>query len=282
MTDWHWSRVGQRLASVLTRRSVRPKRAEAAADHPSESPEQPRASRLIPGDRVSRYEILDLLGAGGMGEIYRARDTRLDRVVVLKVLPVETAVDPDWSARLEREARAVSRLNHPHVCALYDVGQHENIDFLVMEYLEGETVAERLRRGALPIDDVLTFGREIADALEAAHKHGIVHRDLKPANIMLTAAGAKLLDFGIAKPLTDTSAAPAPVDPRLTAQLFGPRGVRRYADRSKSHGSRQAREQAPSDLRWTRRSSRGAPDRGQSKRLARSTGAGRCDSATPG
>jgi serine/threonine protein kinase len=134
-----------------------------------------------------------------MGEVYRAVDTRLDRTVVVKVLPARTAAHPEWRARLEREARAVSSLKHPHVCALYDIGQQEDVDFLVMEHLEGETLAERLRRGPLPVADVLTFALQIAGALAAAHQRNIVHRDLKPANIMLTPSAAKLLDFGVAK-----------------------------------------------------------------------------------
>jgi serine/threonine protein kinase len=164
--------------------------------------------RFGPGDKLSRYEILDLLGVGGMGEVYRARDTRLNRIVVLKVQLADTALLPEARARLEREARAVSSLSHPHVCALYDIGQDDGVDFLVMEHLEGETLAVRLGRGALPVDDVLTCARQIADALHALHQLGIVHRDLKPANIMLTAAGAKLLDFGIAKPMSHESIAP--------------------------------------------------------------------------
>ena len=163
-------------------------------------PETESKRRFAPGDRLGRYEIVMLLGAGGMGEVYRAVDTRLDRTVVLKVLPARTAADPEWRARLEREGRAASSLKHPQVCALYDIAQAGEVDFLVMEHLEGETLAERLRRGPLPISDVLTFALQIASALQAAHEHGIVHRDLKPGNIMLTASGAKLLDFGVAKP----------------------------------------------------------------------------------
>jgi Tol biopolymer transport system component/aminoglycoside phosphotransferase (APT) family kinase protein len=133
-----------------------------------------------------------------MGEVYRARDTRLDRVVAIKVLPAHAATD-ERRQRFEREARAISALNHPHICVLHDVGQHDGSDFLVMEYLEGESLADRLRRGALPLDQALRFGMEIADALDKAHRHGIVHRDLKPGNVMLAKSGAKLLDFGLAK-----------------------------------------------------------------------------------
>jgi eukaryotic-like serine/threonine-protein kinase len=134
-----------------------------------------------------------------MGEVYRARDTRLDRVVAIKVLPAEVSDRPELRQRLEREARAVSSLNHPHICALYDIGHQDGIDYLVMEYLEGETLAHRLTKGALPLDLVLRYAIEMADALDQAHRHGVVHRDLKPGNIMLTKSGVKLLDFGLAK-----------------------------------------------------------------------------------
>src|SRR6266567_2921310 len=155
---------------------------------------------LSPGTKLGPYEIRAPLGAGGMGEVYRARDTRLERIVAIKVLPSRLSSDPDLKQRLEREARAISSLNHPHICALYDIGSQEGIDFLVMEYLEGQTLADRLQKGALPIEQVLKTGIEIADALAKAHRQGIVHRDLKPGNIMLTKSGAKLLDFGLAKP----------------------------------------------------------------------------------
>lgn len=135
-----------------------------------------------------------------MGEVYRARDTRLDRTVAIKVLPAHLSSDPDLKQRLEREARAISALQHPNICTLHDIGTQAGTEFLVMEYLEGQTLAERLQRGSLPVDQVLKVGVEIAQALEKAHQHGITHRDLKPANIMLTKAGAKLMDFGLAKP----------------------------------------------------------------------------------
>ena len=134
-----------------------------------------------------------------MGEVYKATDTRLDRTVAIKVLPEHVAADPDLKQRFEREARTVAALNHPHICTLYDIGREGETDFLVMEYLDGETVAQRLAKGALPLDQALTIAIEIADALDKAHRQGIVHRDLKPGNIMLTKAGAKLLDFGLAK-----------------------------------------------------------------------------------
>jgi len=151
------------------------------------------------GTRLGPYELNALLGAGGMGEVYRARDTRLDRTVAIKVLPRAFAADADRRSRLEREARAISSLSHPNICALYDVGNHEGVEYLVMEHLEGETLARRLLRGPLPVDQLLRVAVEIAAALERAHRQGIVHRDLKPANVMLTKTGAKLLDFGIAR-----------------------------------------------------------------------------------
>ena len=154
---------------------------------------------LSSGARLGPYEILSAIGAGGMGEVYKARDTRLDRVVALKVLPAGFAADPERRHRFELEARAVSALNHPHICVLFDVGSQDGIDFLVMEYLDGQSLAQRLRKGALPRAQVLEVGAQIADALASAHRRGIVHRDLKPANIMLTKSGAKLLDFGLAK-----------------------------------------------------------------------------------
>ena len=154
---------------------------------------------LTPGTSLGPYQIDAPLGAGGMGEVYKATDTRLDRTVAIKVLPEHVAADPDLKQRFEREAKTISSLNHPHICTLYDIGNQEGIDFLVMEYLEGETLAQRLEKGALPLDQALTIAIEIADALDKAHRQGIVHRDLKPGNITLTAAGTKLLDFGLAK-----------------------------------------------------------------------------------
>ncbi len=154
---------------------------------------------LADGTRLGPYEIQSLLGAGGMGEVYRARDTRLDRTVAIKVLPPQLAANPEFRQRFEREARAVSSLNHPHICALYDIGSQDGIDFLVMEYLEGETLAARLAKGALPTEALLECAGQMAQALAAAHRQLVYHRDLKPANVMLTRAGAKLLDFGLAK-----------------------------------------------------------------------------------
>ena len=154
---------------------------------------------LEPGTTLGPYQIDAPLGAGGMGEVYKATDTRLDRTVAIKVLPEHVAADPDLKQRFEREARTVAALNHPHICTLFDIGREGETDFLVMEYLDGETVAQRLEKGALPLDQALQIAIEIADALDKAHRQGIVHRDLKPGNIMLTKAGAKLLDFGLAK-----------------------------------------------------------------------------------
>jgi eukaryotic-like serine/threonine-protein kinase len=154
---------------------------------------------LGPGTRLGPYEIQSPLGAGGMGEVYRANDTRLDRTVAIKVLPAEFSADADRRQRFEREARAVSSLNHPHICTLYDVGEQDGILFLAMEHLEGQTLAEAIAKGPLANAQVLRYGTEVADALDKAHRQGIVHRDLKPGNIMLTRSGAKLLDFGLAK-----------------------------------------------------------------------------------
>lgn len=155
---------------------------------------------LTPATRLGPYEILAPLGAGGMGEVYRARDARLDRTVAIKILPAQFCSDPVHKQRFEREAKTISHLNHPHICVLYDVGHQDGIDYLVMECVEGETLAKRLEKGPLPLDQVLKLGAQIADALDKAHRSGVVHRDLKPGNIMLTPVGAKLLDFGLAKP----------------------------------------------------------------------------------
>src|SRR6476659_915980 len=140
---------------------------------------------LTPGSRLGPYEILSLLGTGGMGEVYRARDTRLGRTVAIKILPDALSADPHFRDRFDREARAVSQLDHPHICALYDVGEHDGTAFLVMKYLDGETLAATLTKGPLPLERALRHAIEIADALDKAHQAGIVHRDLKPSNIML-------------------------------------------------------------------------------------------------
>ena len=156
---------------------------------------------IVTGTKLGCYEILAPLGAGGMGEVYRARDTRLDRMVAVKVLPAHLSSDAARRQRFEREARAVAALNHPHICVLHDIGTQGDIDFLVLEYLEGETLAHRLERDALPSQQLLKIAIEVSDALDKAHRQGVVHRDLKPANIMLVQSGAKLLDFGLAKPM---------------------------------------------------------------------------------
>lgn len=155
---------------------------------------------LASGTKLGPYEIQQPLGAGGMGEVYLARDTRLGRDVAVKVLPAHLSSDPELRQRMEREARAISSLNHPHICTLHDIGSQDGLDFLVMEHLEGETLSDRLARGPLPLDDALRIAIQIADALDKAHARGIVHRDLKPANIMLAKNGPKLMDFGLAKP----------------------------------------------------------------------------------
>jgi serine/threonine-protein kinase len=154
---------------------------------------------VSPGKRLGPYEIVSRIGAGGMGEVWRARDTRLDRVVAVKVLPQHLSGDAQFRERFEREARSISSLTHPHICTLHDVGNEDGVDYLVMEYLEGESLADRLTRGPMTADDVLRVGIEVAEALDRAHKSGIVHRDVKPGNVFLTKSGAKLLDFGLAK-----------------------------------------------------------------------------------
>jgi eukaryotic-like serine/threonine-protein kinase len=160
---------------------------------------------LAAGTKLGPYEIISPIGAGGMGEVYRARDHRLDRIVAIKVLAMHVSDRSDVKARFEREATTLASLSHPHICPVFDVGRQGETDYIVMEYIEGSTLAERLRRGALPVHEALRVAVEIGDALDSAHRHGIIHRDLKPANIMLTASGAKLLDFGLAKLTHDTT-----------------------------------------------------------------------------
>jgi hypothetical protein len=160
---------------------------------------------IAPGTRLGPYEIVSRLGAGGMGEVWRAVDTRLDRAVAVKLLPPDFAQNANLKSRFEREAKSISQLHHPHICTLFDVGHEQGHDFLVMELIEGESLAERLARGPLPLEQALRYAIEIADALSKAHRHGIVHRDLKPGNVMITTTGAKLLDFGLAKHSTSSS-----------------------------------------------------------------------------
>ena len=169
------------------------------------------------GAKLGPYEILGLLGTGGMGEVYRARDTRLDRIVAIKILPDRFSDRSELRERFEREARTIASLNHPHICTLYDIGHQDRTDYLVMECLEGETLAEKLAKGLLPLDQVLRYAIEISDALDKAHQKGVTHRDLKPGNIMVTKSGAKLLDFGLAKLRHEASSSAAPLSQLPTA-----------------------------------------------------------------
>ena len=180
---------------------------------------------LAAGTRLGPYEVQSAIGAGGMGEVYRARDTRLDRAVAVKILPAHLSTDSAARQRFDREARVISSLTHPNICQLYDVGRQDGVDFIVMELLEGETLADRLKKGPLPLEQVLKCGIEICEGLEKAHKSGVVHRDLKPGNVMLTKSGAKLMDFGVAKAMeaVKTATATATIGmagngPPLTAQ----------------------------------------------------------------
>ncbi|HVP44535.1 MAG TPA: protein kinase [Terriglobales bacterium] len=172
---------------------------------------------LTAGLRLGPYEILGALGAGGMGEVYRARDTRLGRDVAVKILSSRLVSGPELRERFEREARTISQLSHPHICPLYDVGRQDDVDFLVMEYLEGETLEHRLMRGPLPADQLLKIAIQVSDALGNAHQHGVVHRDLKPGNVMLTKTGAKLMDFGLAKLRAESAPAVAALAEMVTA-----------------------------------------------------------------
>ena len=178
---------------------------------------------LPPGTRLGPYRLEERIGSGGMGDVYRAIDTRLDRVVAVKILPREQSIDPQFRERFDREARAVAALSHPHICTLHDVGRHDGVDFLVLEYLEGETLAARLEKGALPLEQALEYAIDIAAALTVAHRSGIVHRDLKPANIFITRGGTKLLDFGLAmtaapRVVGARASGAATVPEKLTAQ----------------------------------------------------------------
>ena len=178
--------------------------------------------RLAPGTRLGPYEIVSPLGAGGMGEVYRAKDTRLSRDVAVKVLPERLTENPDVRARFEREARTISSLNHPHICTLHDVGREGDVDYLVMELVEGETLAARIARGPLPNQDILKFATQIADALDRAHRAGIVHRDFKPGNVMVTKNGAKLMDFGLARAVVHAATPGSSSTGATIAQLTQP------------------------------------------------------------
>ena len=173
---------------------------------------------IVSGTKLGPYEIQCSLGAGGMGEVYRARDTRLNRSVAIKILPPDLSRNSEARERFDREARTISSLNHPNICTLHDVGHQDGTDYLVMEYLEGETLADRLRRGPLPLNQVLKYGTDICEGLENAHRTGVMHRDLKPGNVMLTKTGAKLMDFGLAKSMTAVGAPSS----SLTMTLSGP------------------------------------------------------------
>jgi tRNA A-37 threonylcarbamoyl transferase component Bud32 len=173
------------------------------------------AVALKPGDKLGPYEVMARIGAGGMGEVYKARDTRLNRIVAIKILPSNLADSAESHDRFEREARMIASLNHPHICTLHDIGHQGTTDYLVMEFLEGETLASRLSKGPLPLEQTLQYAIEIAGALDKAHRKGMTHRDLKPGNIMLTKSGAKLLDFGLAK-LKQAASAPGVLQSRLS------------------------------------------------------------------
>ena len=154
---------------------------------------------LTSGTQLGPYEILSPIGAGGMGEVYKARDIRLDRTVAIKVLPEHVASDPDLKQRFEREAKTISSLNHPHICMVHDIGSQDGVDFLVMEYLEGETLMDRVARGPMPVSEAIPLALTLVATLEVLHQQHVVHRDLKPANLFLTSHGLKLLDFGLAR-----------------------------------------------------------------------------------
>jgi serine/threonine protein kinase len=176
---------------------------------------------LSAGMHLGPYEIVSALGAGGMGEVYSARDTRLNRTVAIKILPEHLSSNPQLRERFDREAKAISSLSHPHICPLCDVGHQDGIDYLVMELLEGETLARRLKKGPLPPERAIDYATQIADALDTAHRRGVIHRDLKPGNIMLVKTGTKLLDFGLAKVRAAEAVAGMTALPTQTTPLTG-------------------------------------------------------------
>ncbi len=252
---------------------------------------------LAAGSRLGPYEILSAIGAGGMGEVYKARDTRLERTVAVKVLPEHLTANEDLRQRFEREAKTISQISHPHICALYDVGREGDRDYLVMEYLEGETLAARLDKGALPAEQLLRYGIEIADALDKAHRLGIVHRDLKPGNVMLTKSGVKLLDFGLAKfqaaardnavsgasVLATQAQASQPLTERGTVlgtfQYMAPEQLSARSSTWRRSSSKAARptpartslRSAPCSTRWRRG---GRPSRARARRASRGRSSG--------
>jgi len=179
---------------------------------------------LARGTQFGPYEVLELLGAGGMGEVYHARDSRLDRTVAIKILLAPRDASPTQLERFRREARSIGRISHPHICTLHDVGEQDGVPFLVMEYLDGETLSERLERGAIPTEHAVRFAIQIAEALSALHESGVIHRDLKPSNVMLTAGGVKLLDFGLAK-LRDGEYAEVVTEPTKSLSLTDPGSI---------------------------------------------------------
>jgi serine/threonine protein kinase len=219
------------------------------------------------GSRLGPYEVVAPLGAGGMGEVWRGRDTRLDRDVAIKILPASLAHNEEFLARFEREAKTISSLNHPNICTLFDIGHEGDTRFLVMELIEGESLADRLTKGPLATDLVLKYGAQIADALDRAHRQGIVHRDLKPANVMLTKSGTKLLDFGLARPAAES----APVqgmtglatEARPLTQQGTILGTFQYMARSSSKGTKPTR--GPTSSRWARCSTRWRPASARSR-----------------
>ena len=231
----------ERLISAYERLgSVFDSTAPQTSSRSEEKDSDPHQMSLAPGAHLGPYVITSAIGWGGMGEVYKARDSRLNRTVALKVLAPELTRDPLARERLEREAQSAAVLAHPHICTVFDIGHQDDVDYLVMEYLEGETLADSLRRGSVTQDQALTFGIQIADALAAAHRAGIIHRDLKPGNIMLTRAGTKLLDFGLAKatPPTIVAGATATKAGTLTRRddagnvaVYGARTIRRTRGR---------------------------------------------------
>jgi eukaryotic-like serine/threonine-protein kinase len=235
---------------------------------PASMGQTPAQTVLPSGHRVGAYEVVAPLGAGGMGEVYKARDTRLDRIVAIKVLPAHVARDSLARDRFEREARAVAALNHPHICTLFDVGEApipasgspqpsaispDLVRFLVMEHLDGETLSARLARGPLPLDRAMVIAVQIASALDTAHRAGIVHRDLKPGNVMLTKTGAKLLDFGLAKATgamlgRDPTRAPSALDLTIPGTILG---TVQYMAPEQIEGKEADARSAPCSTKWS-------------------------------